>query len=738
VQVTSADTLVHAIAVAPNMAPSSVTTSKLFEITAAAVTFSATGTVWTQGDAEDREYYVAEASISIETTTPDAVIVYTTDGQFPSATHGTKYDGPIVDSALGPKTLKAVAYATSMRPSPFSVSPVYDIIAKAPKPKIEPSSGGPFVSKVIVSIDNYVPNSGSIVHMSLDGEEPSTGSQMYTGPFKVDTIGTTVVKAYMSKPGQADSDVAEASLTVLEQVAKPNIDITSGTFVDEVTVHLTCATPDARIRYTRDGQTPNAASAEYTNDGITLGLAPDGAYASYVVKAIAIKAPDMGDSPVLESGTFTVEPAAAPPEILPDPDQSPYGSKLKITLVSPSAGGTVRYTNDGSDPQISQTSQIYTGPFIAAENLIGVEYPYKVTVKAFVQQEHMSPSAVVTAEYQLQLQACAPQFNRQGGTFVVGVPISIACTDGEPASVYYSLIDDSDDGSVTGTLPEGSDSIAEDSIIYSEPIELTAPGNFTIKAVAVAPGVLSSAVQLSPRYVVVAETVCEEGSYDTGAAANAASPDILWLASERTCIECPGSGTCPFGSKGRGSCVAKAGYSGPAGGPFSACKKGTYRGENDPADKCVLCPSWSTTLTTAASSIAECVSELGFQGESPGPFTPCPIAWYSEKVGEPCKKCPEGGTTWGEESIALSSCIADKGWKNKFNWNEPPFEICSKGSYKAMKGPGNCKLCPWCSTTLEPGATDWLMCVRDADAPDCTGDSSPSIGWEVGIVKCTC
>ncbi len=59
---------------------------------------------------------------------------------------------------------------------------------------------------------------------------------------------------------------------------------------------MSCATPDARITYTTDGQTPNAASAEYTDDGITLGLAPDGAYALYVVKAIAIKAPDMGDS----------------------------------------------------------------------------------------------------------------------------------------------------------------------------------------------------------------------------------------------------------------------------------------------------------------------------------------------------------------------------------------------------------------------------------------------------------
>ena len=726
----------HAIAVAPGMSPSDAASSKLFEITAAAVTFSANGTVWAPGDKEGREYYVVEAMISLETSTPDAVIVYTTDGNFPSATHGTKYDGPIEDSTLGPKTLKAIVYAAGMRPSPFAVSPVYDIIARADRPKFEPSSGGPFVSKVTVSISNYVPNSGSAVHLSVGGEEPTMFSQMYSGPFEIDTIGTTVVKAYMTKPGRADSNVAEASFTVLEQVATPTIDITSGTFEDEVTVHLACATPEARIRYTTDGSEPNAASAEYT-DGITLGLAPDGSFASYVVKAIAIKAPEMGNSLVLESGTFTVQPPASPPEILPDADEGPYPDNLRITLESPTPGASVKYTDDGSDPTTSPTSKTYTGPFVMSADS-DADYPFNFTLKAFVEHDNMRPSEVVTADYQLQLQACSPTFSRAGGTFVVGVPISITCTNGEPADVYFSLIDDSGEGSVNGTLPEDSESVAEDSNLYSGPIELTDPGNWTIKAVAIAPGILSSAVRLSPQYVVVPEDSCEEDSYLSGAAANtSASHDLHWHASYRLCKECPEGGTSPADSVGQFACVAGAGYFGPAGGIFLACPVGTYRAQEDPEDKCVPCPAWSTTLTSAATSIDECVSELGFEGVSPGPFTPCPIGWYSEAVGEPCVECPEGGTTWAEESIGLKSCIADQGWTNKLNWDAPPFEICEKGRYKPLKGPGNCKLCPYCSTTEGPGATSLSMCVADVADAECGYKASgSSIGWEVGFVKC--
>jgi hypothetical protein len=50
--------------------------------------------------------------------------------------------------------------------------------------------------------------------------------------------------------------------------------------------------------------------------------------------------------------------------------------------------------------------------------------------------------------------------------------------------------------------------------------------------------------------------------------------------------------------------------------------------------------------------------------------------------------------------------------------------------YKSMSGPKVCKLCPFCGTTLEPGATSKKMCVADI------GCEGKGFGWGIGFTKC--
>ena len=508
--VTTTDTVIRAVAVAEGKAPSDVTSTKALEIQADAATFFANGTQWRQGvQTAEEEDYVEEAEILLETTTPNAVIVYTTDGEFPTQLYGVKYSGPIDDSHFGDETIRAVVFAEGMRPSAFSVSPIYDIIAKLPRPKLLPASEGPFVTKVLVSIDNYLPDTGSVVYMTTDGQPPTLSSELYSEPFEITVPGTTVVKAMMTKAGQADSDVAMRSFTVLERVATPTIDIMSGIFTDNVTVHLSCATQGARIRYTTDGGKPNAASLEYV-DGISLELAADGTYAQYTVRAVATLAPEMGDSFVFESGSFLVQPQAQPPVPKPDPELGPYLEEVVVTLLTPTDGGGIVYTDDGTDPLTSPTSKTYDGPFLMMGD-VGT-YPRNFTIKAVTEHAHMTASEVMTAEYETQRQACTPVFSPGGGIYIAGVNITITCVQGESADVYYSMVDSGN----TASAPAASDS--GDSILYTEPITLLTPGTFTIAAIAMGEDVISSPAMVSSEYVVEPEPQCAQDEYEPGIA----------------------------------------------------------------------------------------------------------------------------------------------------------------------------------------------------------------------------
>ena len=73
----------------------------------------------------------------------------------------------------------------------------------------------------------------------------------------------------------------------------------------------------AKIRYTTNGDEPNAGSAEYI-DGVSLGLGQEGEEAAYTVKAVGIMAPLMGNSKVSVSESLVIQPRVAAPVIKPE------------------------------------------------------------------------------------------------------------------------------------------------------------------------------------------------------------------------------------------------------------------------------------------------------------------------------------------------------------------------------------------------------------------------------------
>jgi hypothetical protein len=94
VVVTTTGTVVKCVSVADGKSTSDVSATSAFAISASAPTFYSNGTAWQGHEAADTEFYVEDAVISMESSTPGAVIVYTIDGQAPGTESGIKYVDP--------------------------------------------------------------------------------------------------------------------------------------------------------------------------------------------------------------------------------------------------------------------------------------------------------------------------------------------------------------------------------------------------------------------------------------------------------------------------------------------------------------------------------------------------------------------------------------------------------------------------------------------------------------------
>ena len=94
VVVTTTGTVVKCVSEADGKSTSDVVASSAFAIAASAPKFYGNGTVWQGHKAANEEFYVEDAVITMESDTPGAVIVYTTNGEKPDPASGIKFVDP--------------------------------------------------------------------------------------------------------------------------------------------------------------------------------------------------------------------------------------------------------------------------------------------------------------------------------------------------------------------------------------------------------------------------------------------------------------------------------------------------------------------------------------------------------------------------------------------------------------------------------------------------------------------
>jgi uncharacterized protein YjdB len=311
----------------------------------------------------------------------------------------------------------------------------------AATPVISPYSGV-FTSTQTVTITCSTP--GTWLYYTTDGSNPTTASQVYTGPFTVTT--TTTVKAMAAGGSYNASPVAFAIFTLA--ASAPVISPISGVYAGPQTVTITESTPGTSIYYTTDGSTPTTASQVYS------GSFP--VTTTTTVRAIAAGG---GYSSSAESfAIFTI--AAAAPVI--SPTSGVYAGPQTVTITESTPGTSIYYTTDGSTPTTS--SLVYSGPFPVTKT---------TTIRAIAAGGGYSSSAESVAI--LTMAAAAPVISPTSGVYTG--PQTVTITAGTPGtSIYYTT-----DGSTPTTASQ----------VYSGPFTVTT--TTTIRAIAAGGGYSSSA-----------------------------------------------------------------------------------------------------------------------------------------------------------------------------------------------------------------------------------------------------
>ncbi len=225
------------------------------------------------------------------------------------------------------------------------------------------------------------------------------------------------------------------------KVATPAFSVASGTYSTVQNVTLSTVTPGALIHYTTTGMDPTEA-----DDVATAPIVVDH---TTTLKAGAWKA----GLPPSNLDTFSYTLQVATPSFTPG--AGTYTTAQSVAMATSTAGATIRYTTDGSDP-------VDSSPLYATAITISTG----TTLKARAFKEEWSPSAVRTATYSFSYGTLAsPTMTPPAGTYSDDVTVILEAA--AATTIRYTL---------NGSDPTSS------SAIYTDPLILTVSQTLKAKA----------------------------------------------------------------------------------------------------------------------------------------------------------------------------------------------------------------------------------------------------------------
>jgi len=279
--------------------------------------------------------------------------------------NGTLSDGTTFSTTTSPKTITVsptgtttytVATLTDANSCPIASGDLtgsYTITMKAASPVFTPIAG---IYNTPQSVTITSTTSGAIIRYTTDGSVPTeSNGTVYSGAINVTT--STTLKAIAYKTGWSDSDVSSSTYTIqFLPCADPTFSVLAGTYNIAQTVTISTTTSGANIKFTTDGTDPSDVNG-------TVYSAPVNISQNTTLKAIAFKQYMLNSNVI--SGVYTIK-CISPAFSLPAGSYTVQQS-LAISLSTTTTGSTIKYTTDGSNPDVNNGT-VYSAPISISSN----------------------------------------------------------------------------------------------------------------------------------------------------------------------------------------------------------------------------------------------------------------------------------------------------------------------------------------------------------------------------------
>ena len=343
---------------------------------------------------------------------------------------------------------------------------------------------------------------GATIYYTLDGNNPTTSSAVYSSPIAISE--TTTVKAMAAKAGMNNSNVATATYTIQEAPSVITIAEARALELNEYALVQGIVTfIDARNVYVQD---ETAGIDLYLNANAPASLALGDKVQAYGKKAVykglielsGINGNDASQFSVISSGNALPLAEKTIAEINADAAGTNALQSTRVKIVN-AIIGAINTSNNTPLTQDESTLNIYKVPALDnieegdAVDVIGVIGCYNDP------QLRVALASDVTIHETPVQTVATPTFSPVAGTYNEAQNVTIACAT-EGATIYYTL-DGTDPIDVTGA-PQGS--------VYSTPIAISE--TTTVKAAARKQGMNDSniatavyTIEAGPTLVTIAD-----------------------------------------------------------------------------------------------------------------------------------------------------------------------------------------------------------------------------------------
>ena len=184
------------------------------------------------------------------------------------------------------------------------------------------------------------------------------------------------------------------------------------------------------------------------------------------------------------------------------------------------------------------------------------------------------------------------------------------------------------------------------------------------------------------------------------------------------CTQCTAdSSTAAEGATTITECLCNVGHSGDivdAESVCTACGLATYKGEDGPGE-CTTCPGAGvTTAATGSTVVTQCLCVAGHSGDIVDTDSECTIraegTWNADVGPGACTECPEFASTAAEGATTITDCLCEPGYSGDIAIPTDLCTGCELGTFKPVAGPEACTDCTENADTAVTGAAEIGEC----------------------------